>query len=42
MSFQRAASFEADDLNFCFAKVRSFLRTSDKNLWAKKILLRQK
>jgi len=38
----RAASFEADHLNFCCAKLRSFFKTSDKNLLAKKILLRQK
>jgi len=42
MWLHHVASSKADDLNFCLAKVRSYIKTSDKNLLAKKILLRQK
>jgi len=36
------ASSEANDLKICFAKIQSLFKASDKNLLAKKILLRQK
>jgi len=40
--FHCVALFEADNLKICFGKIRSLFKTSDKNLLAKKILLRQK
>jgi len=40
--FHRVASFKADNLKICFGKIRSLFKTSNKNLLAKNILLRQK
>jgi len=40
--FHCGASFEANNLKICSEKIQSLFKTSDKNLLAKWILLRQK
>jgi len=42
MVLGHVASSKANDLKICFVKLWSLFKTSDKNLWAKKVLLRQK